>query len=115
MKTGRSATIGGADLRMIETRTGWQGVVWYNGRKFADITGEKPEALWQQLLDKAAETNPKYVGFAGAMSRFRENFKDGFSSNLYLENERSLKDLARSILNTHAPLEDATAPMTPQR
>jgi hypothetical protein len=106
-------TVGNADVRMVEIKTGWRGVVWHKGKRIADLEGSDRNVLWQELLDKAAATNPKYFGFKGAVARFAENFPGGFSSSVYLNNERNLKDLAWAILNTHAPLEKALAGHAP--
>jgi hypothetical protein len=101
-----SKTVGEAEVRMQETKAGWRGVVWYRGAVIADIDGVDRDIVWQKLLDKAAETNPKYFGFGDAIALFQRNFAD-FASKIYLDQERKLKDLARAILDTDAPLEKA--------
>jgi hypothetical protein len=105
-------TVGDAEVRMQETKTGWRGVVWYKSAIIATIDGPDRAIVWQKLLDRAAETNPKYFGFGDAITLFQRNFSD-FTSKVYLDNERKLKDLARAILNADAPLEKALAGEAP--
>jgi hypothetical protein len=59
------------------------------------------------MHDEVAKSNPKYFGFDGARNLFLHFFPDAFQSADYAERERDYKVVAKSKLDSTAPIEEA--------
>jgi hypothetical protein len=110
MKT-REAKVGKALIRMVETKTGFGGIVLLDGANPVRLDDQSPERLWERLHQEAGKLNPNFVGYDGARARFLRIFPGGFMSQIYLGDEkvgeRNYKLRARSRLDELVPLEQA--------
>ena len=110
MKT-QEREVGRATIRLAETRTGFAGIVLLNGAIKAKLEDQNSERLWERLHQEAGRLNPHFVGYEGARSRFLRIFPGGFTSAVYLGDdkigERSYKVKAKNKLDETVPLEQA--------
>jgi hypothetical protein len=109
MRTIREATVDGMLLRIVEKDRSYLGVAFTKAGKKIEIGGERVDEIWQKLHAEAAKLNPKYVGFAGARSRFLHFFPNGFDSEGFEKSERRYKLKAKDHLDKAAPVEKAAA------
>lgn len=107
MKTIREESIGRATLRLVETGTGYAGVILYDGKLKARVDGDGPDEVWDKLRAEAAKSSPDYFGFDGARNRFLTFFPGGFTSEEYMGQERNYKIEAKEMLDDTVPLEAA--------
>ncbi|OFX10431.1 MAG: hypothetical protein A2516_10585 [Alphaproteobacteria bacterium RIFOXYD12_FULL_60_8] len=107
MKTIREEKVGKATLRVVETGGGYGGIVILEGKPSVKVDGNDPDALWAELLSKAAASSPNYFGYGGAINRFSSLFPDGFASSSYADHERNYKIEAKQFLEASVPLESA--------
>lgn len=105
MKTVRSEQIGKVTLRLVETDTGYIGLLITGGVKKAQVEGIDADAVWLELRGQAGKASPDYFGFDGARSRFLHWFPEGFHSDRFDRTERAYKVAAKAKLDEHAPLE----------
>jgi hypothetical protein len=109
MRTIREGTVDGILLRVVEKDRSYVGVLFTKSGKKIEISGEGVDDVWRKLHSEAAKHNPKYVGFAGARSRFLHFFPNGFDSEGFEKSERRYKLNAKDHLDKAAPLEKAAA------
>lgn len=102
-KTIRQGNLGKRVLRLAEKDGKFFGLS--DGKVCAE--GDDPDRVWQQLLEEAGKSDPKYFGYAGARSRFSKFFPNGFRSDGYANQERNYKLAAKRKLDDNAPLEKA--------
>lgn len=107
LKTIREATVGKATLRLVQTQKGYSGIVLLNGQRKAVEEGDDADDVWRQIHDAAARSNPHFVGYDGARSRFLHYFSQGFEGADYAGHERAYKLKAKAKLDEVAPLADA--------
>ena len=107
MKTVRTGSVDKMKLRLVDTATGYVGLILADGVKKFEATGGDPDQVWQQLHDEAGKASPNYFGMDGARTRFLHWFAGGFYSPAYLADERNYKMAAKTKLDTLAPLEKA--------
>lgn len=65
------------------------------------------EKLIELLEDEAAQLDTSFFGYKGAIDKFHEFFKEGFTDPRYLAKERDYKLMAKSKLENGASLEAA--------
>lgn len=107
MKTIRSAKVGRADVRLVQTDKGFAGVANVDGQRRAFIKGDTADDVWRRIHDEAARLDPSFFGFDGAIARFLRAMPGGFASSLYFGQERTYKLRARAKLDAALPLEAA--------
>lgn len=107
MKTIRETKAGKATLRLVETAKGYSGIVLLDGQRTALEEGDNADDVWRKIHDAAARSNPHFVGYAGARSRFLHFFPQGFGGSVYAEHERTYKLKAKAKLDEGAPLAEA--------
>ncbi len=109
MRTIREERRGKDLLRLVQTATGYAGIV-VTGRKIAArVDGEDAGEVWERLERQSVELRPDYFGFDGARARFRRIFREGFADPKYLSCERNYKMDAKRMLDERAPLEEAVS------
>lgn len=106
MKTIRQGTVGKAILRLVQTSTGYSGVVLVDDKREI-IDGDDPDDVWRQLHAVVARLNPHFFGYNGARIRFLHFFPEGFADARYISDERDYKWNAKTILDKAAPLGEA--------
>ena len=110
-KTLKDERLGGISLRLVRRADGTLAGRYARENGDSDIIdaapGETQDELWQRLRASALQGDPSFVGFDGAISRFRAIFAHGFRDAEYLEQERDYKVHARELLNSTVPLRDA--------
>ena len=109
MKTIREEHRGKSILRLVQTATGYSGVIVKGGSRTPPVDGKDAEEVWGRLERQLAETRPDYFGFHGARIRFRGIFREGFSDPEYLTTERNYKRDAKRRLDERLPLEDGVS------
>ena len=109
MKTIREEHRGKNLLRLVQTATGYSGIIVKRHAKTPPVDGEDAEEVWGRLERQLVETRPDYVGFHGARIRFRSIFREGFSDSEYLVTERNYKRDAKRRLDECLPLEDGVS------
>lgn len=108
MKTIREERRGKLLLRLVEAKSGYSGVVIGDSKgHLALMQGGDPAELWHRLEQEAAKSSKDYVGFDGARARFLADYKDGFASPRYAQDERDYKLKAKARLDTSLPLDQA--------
>ncbi|WP_315924100.1 hypothetical protein [Mesorhizobium sp. SP-1A] len=108
MKTVREAKVGKATLRLVQTPKGYSGIVLLDGQRKALEEGDDADDVWRRIQDAAARSNPHFVGYDGARSRFLHFFPQGFEGADYSGHERAYKLKAKAKLDEAAPLAEAT-------
>ena len=110
-KTLREETLGKIRLRLVRRENGaLAGLYLRPGQKGKTIDGRPDEShdeLWQRIVNAAYREDPSFLGYDGAIARFRSFFPGGFEDPEYLEKERKDKDRARELLNQSIPIEEA--------
>ena len=110
MRTLKEGSVGKAFVRLVETKTGYAGLVEI-GSKRKTFQDQNKDRLWETLQREAAKANPYFVGYDGAHARFLRIFPDGFMSQVYLGDgeggERNYKLKAKSRLEDKLPLQKA--------
>lgn len=107
MKNVREETLGGAILRIVETKDGLAGVVIKDGSMSVPILGDDPDVIWAALEQQLDQSSGNYVGMDGAIARFLQVFPGGFRDPDYLSKERTYKVVAAEFLQAELPLEAA--------
>lgn len=107
LKTIRETKVGKATVRLVQTQTGYSGVVFLDGKRKALEEGDGADDVWRRIHDAAARLNPHFVGYDGARSRFLHFFPQGFEGADYSGHERAYKLKAKSKLDEAAPLCEA--------
>lgn len=107
MKTIRETSAGKARLRLIQTGTGYAGIILEDGKKIFEARGDDEEVVWQDLHAQLARSGPNWFGWGGARDRFLHWFAGGFNSPAYLADERNYKLAAKQRLEATAPVEVA--------
>lgn len=107
MKTLREQKVGKTTLRLVESGKDYVGLLILGKSVKANIKGDNPDAVWQELFKRAGEASPEYFGFAGARARFLKHFPGGFGSDEFDSWERAYKLEAKTKLDTLLPLEKA--------
>lgn len=107
MRTIRTGHLDKLDLRLVETKGSYVGLIFDSKGEKSRITGNAADEVWQRLHAEAARANPKFVGYDGARSRFLHFFPDGFRSPAYATEERDYKVAAKHKLEQIAPLAEA--------
>ena len=102
-KTVRSGTLGRYKLRLVQKDEYFYGLA--DGRKC--VEGPDPEDVWRELHKDAGKTDPNYIGYAGARSRFLKFFPGGFESEHFASMERDYKLAAKHKLDETVPLSEA--------
>lgn len=108
MKTIREAKVGKSTLRLVQTPKGYSGIVIVDGKRMALEEGDDADDVWRRIHDAAARSNPHFVGYDGARSRFLHFFPKGFQGDDYAGHERAYKLKAKAKLDEAAPLAEAT-------
>lgn len=108
MQTVREAKVDGYLLRIVKQGSVFAGVVFgAKNQLLAKLTDDDLDLLWQALLTKVSEANPKFHGFPEAKRRFLHFFPNGFHSKGFVEKERAYKEAAKAALDKKAPLAEA--------
>lgn len=107
MKTLRETNVGKAVIRLLQTATGYTGILVSDGKRIAEIRSNDPDELWQELNKEVGKLNPQYFGYDGAKLRFCRFFPGGFSGGDYTSRERSYKLAAKKRLDSIASPEAA--------
>lgn len=107
MKTVRTGSVGKTKLRLVETGTGYVGLILSGGVKKFETSGADPDDVWAQIHAEVGKASPNYFGMDGARARFLHWFTGGFYSPAYLADERKYKLAAKAKLDASAPLEKA--------
>lgn len=107
MKTIRKDIVGGAILRLVETKEGLAGVVIKDDTMSTPIRGDDPEVIWAALEQQLDRSGRNYVGMDGAIARFLRVFPGGFRDAAYLAKERDYKVAASEFLRHELPVEAA--------
>lgn len=104
----REAKVGAYQLILAEERGGLVGAI-VRDRQVQRIDGDglTADALWMRLHDELAKLTPTYIGYAGAMRRFRSFFPDGMTSSGFVQREGEYKRKASALLKDGAPLSEA--------
>lgn len=108
MKTIRSAKVGRAEVRLVQTGKGFAGVANVDGQRRAFVEGDTADDVWCRIHDEAAKLDPSFFGFDGAAARFLRAMPGGFASDLYVRQERAYKLDAKTKLDAALPLDAAT-------
>ena len=107
MKKVREETLGGAILRLVETKDGLAGVVIKDDTLSTPIRGDDPEVIWAALEQQLDRSGRNYIGMDGAITRFLRVFPGGFRDAAYLTKERDYKVAASEFLRHELPVETA--------
>lgn len=108
MKTIRPDTkVGKNTLRLVQTSTGYVGVLINAQGTLQKIEGDDPDDVWRRLHDEVGKSSPRYFGYPGAIARFTHFFPAGFEDAGYAEQERNYKLAAKAKLDATVPLEEA--------
>lgn len=108
LKRVREEKLGKHTLRIVETDQGLQGIAFIDAKaRSAILSGDDVDELWERLIVEIGKQSAEYVGFAGAINRFRKIFPQGFADPRYLSNERDYKLAAIEKLQAVAPIEMA--------
>ena len=86
---------------------GFIGAVMLGGKRVAVIEDSEEERLLVRLRNKAGELHPDYVGFDGAITRYRHFFPSGLHGAASASSERDYKERAAARLRATVPLEQA--------
>ncbi|WP_417477275.1 hypothetical protein [Maricaulis sp.] len=110
LKTIKEGRLGKHTLRIVETGKGLQGIAFIDAeRRSAIMAGDDLEELWERLVVEVGQQAAEYVGYDGAIARFKQIFPTGFADPRYHSKERDYKLAAIARLAEAAPLEDALA------
>lgn len=101
------AKVGRNTLRLLQTSTGYVGVIINERGELQKLEGDDPDDLWRRLHDEVGKSSPRYFGFAGAVARFTHFFPAGFEDPGYADQERNYKLAAKAKLDASAPLDKA--------
>ena len=108
MQTVREEKRGKLTLRVLKAKVGYSGVVISDSKgRLALMQGDDPTELWRRLEQEASKSSKDYVGFDGARARFLADYKQGFASPRYAQDERDYKLKAKARLDTSLPLDQA--------
>ena len=86
---------------------GFVGAVMLGGKRVAVIEGSEEERLLVRLRNKAGELHPDYVGFDGAMTRYRRFFPSWMHGPASASSERDYKERAATKLRATVLIEQA--------
>jgi hypothetical protein len=104
MKTLRETKSGDMTLRLVQTASGFVGLVIKTQEIKAREDGADADDVWRRIHDAAARLNPLFIGYSSARARFLHFFRDGFADADYVAKERQYKVDAKTILEKAAPL-----------
>jgi hypothetical protein len=107
LKTLRTAQVGKATLRLVETAKGFSGVILFDDAVKNRLDGADADDVWRRLHDEVAKSSPRFFGYGGARARFLRIFPEGFSSDEYAARERDYKVAAKEKLDSLVPLQAA--------
>lgn len=88
---------------------GFVGAVILGGKRVAVIEDSEEERLLVRLRNKAGELHPEYVGFSGAIGRYRRFFPSGLHGAASASSEREYKERAAARVRAAVPLDQAIA------
>ncbi|MBS7538293.1 hypothetical protein [Ancylobacter lacus] len=108
-RTIHSEPVGKKELRVVLDGAVYRGLVIVGGQSREVVTGTDPAEVRTELKRRAGTAQPGYIGWGGAINRFRQFFPNGMASEGYLDREGSYKREARLTLLAAAPLEAAAA------
>ena len=112
MKTVKEGKLGRYTLRIVDTAGKLQGVAFKDAtHRTAIMDGDEIDELWERLTVEVGMQAAEYVGYDGAIGRFRQIFPAGFADPRYRTKERDYKIAAISKLAEAAPLDEAFAGM----
>ena len=94
---------------------GFVGAVMLGGKRVAMIEDSEEERLLARLRNKAGELHPEYVGFDGAMTRYRRFFPSRMHGAASASSERDYKERAAARLRATMPIDKAIARYAWQR
>ena len=109
MKTIREEHRGNNLLRLVQTSTGYSGIIVTRGEIVSSVDGKEAREVWEKLTWQAVSTKPGYFGFDGARVRFRSDYPEGFSDPAYLATERNYKLDAKRMLDELVPVDEAVS------
>jgi hypothetical protein len=96
-------------IRVMPDGDGFRGVVIRDKRQGPILQDDDRDRLIARLRNEAGRLHPDYVGFDGAIGRFKTYFPDGFRDARFIAMERDYKVAARNHLVDRAPLETVLA------
>lgn len=88
---------------------GFRGVIIRNHRQSETMDDDNEQRLWARLRTEAGTLHPSYVGFDGAIARFKSFFPGGFQDPQFATKERFYKLDGRAKLQAAAPLGNVLA------
>lgn len=106
MKTLSERSVGETTVRLLDNGEGFTAAVLGKGGLIERFDGDEPEEVLSLAMARALQTAGAYVGYDGAITRFREHFPEGFEDPEYARMERDYKLAAASRLERGATLED---------
>ncbi|MBP7336266.1 hypothetical protein [Niveispirillum sp.] len=108
MKTIRTAMVDKHELRIVLKNDIHVGLIFGPDKtRLAMIEGLSADEVWQILLNKLAQSSPRYFGFDGAITHFQKFFPNGFKDAAFLDKERNYKEGALKLLGDALPLAQA--------
>jgi hypothetical protein len=107
MKTLREAKVGHAMLRIVSKGDRLIGATFVGNKATSQIDGRDIDEVWNRLLRDAGKSDPGFIGYDEARSRFLHWYPTGFALPEYVQRERAYKVSARERLLEAAPLEAA--------
>lgn len=107
MKTIKTEEFGKVTARLVQTSSGYAGVLVGDDVPLSRVDGDDPDVVWSALVESINRASPQYFGFDGAIARFVKLFPDGFTSATFRSYERDYKDAARAFLLSKVSLEQA--------
>lgn len=107
VKSLRESNVGRSTIRLVQTTTGFAGILFGTEGQSWTIHGDDSDDVWRQLCDEAAKKDPTFFGYDGAKARFLRIFRDGFATASYAQQERDYKVAAKHKLDATVPLQIA--------
>jgi hypothetical protein len=86
---------------------GFVGTVIRDGARLDPIFDDEESCLIARLRNEAGKLHPDYVGFDGAINRFRQFFPNGFQDRQADAQERHYKERAAANLQSAVTIEEA--------
>lgn len=88
-------------------RGGFEGVVILGSKQVARMEDEDEARLLARLRNEAGRLHPDYVGFDGAINRYRRFYRSGLGGEASMADERRYKERAAERLRAALSPEDA--------